>query len=206
MSSNKTHAENEFNILEKTVENAIATPFRDEINALVKKFNNSGQSGGSAPITAEVISSVVKNLCLGKPICPITGIKEEWFKHDKEEGPDNKIYYQNIRLGSVFKEEDGKAYYLNAIFFNGNLSNSPFTSNSVKMPDGTLLRSRQFIKSFPFKPKTFYIDVIETRFDKDKDTGILTPNPQGDWWESEIKDVSQLDEVKEYYDLVFIEQ
>ena len=51
------------------------------------------------------------------------------------------------------------------------------------------ISSRQFIKSFPFEPKTFVIDVIETEVSK------------GDW-EFEVKDKAQLKKVSEYYDFI----
>ena len=47
--------------------------------------------------------------------------------------------------------------------------------------------SAQYIKSFPFEPKTFYIDVIEEEVAKDD-------------WEMYLKDPKQLEKVWEYYD------
>ncbi len=44
-SKTKTKAIREFDILEKTVKDAVIVPFRDEILALVEKFGQSGQSG-----------------------------------------------------------------------------------------------------------------------------------------------------------------
>ena len=41
----------EFKILKQTMSDAIILPFEEEILALVKKFMDSGQSGGSAPYT-----------------------------------------------------------------------------------------------------------------------------------------------------------
>jgi hypothetical protein len=67
----------EFAILRRTTEDAIILPFEKEILALVDKFNNSGQSGGSAPYTAAALSQAVKNLCLQNPICDITGNTED---------------------------------------------------------------------------------------------------------------------------------
>lgn len=186
-------AQHELNILEKTTKDAIIIPFRKELLALVEKFGNSEQSGGSASYVAEVLSSAVKKLCLQKPICDLTGIPEEWSNV--------KPFFQNNRLSSVFKDAlDDKAYYIDAIIFDGDIGGS-FTSNgSVKLKDGSILSSKQYIKSFPFKPKTFRVDVIDHRFDQDSFTKKLTPNPDGDWWEHEIKDESQLVEIFEYYD------
>ena len=59
--------------------------------------------------------------------------------------------------------------------------------------------SSQYIKSFPFEPKTFKITVNEKEYRKMKD-GSLIEEEGGGWWESWIKDPKQLDEVWEYYD------
>jgi len=193
MSNTKKHAVREFEILNKTVKDAIIAPFEKEILALVDAFGDSGQSGGSAPYAAGAISEAVKRLCLQKPICDITGIDEEWNDCFEMGGKES---YQNNRLSSVFKEgKDGKPYYLDAIVFKGQ-NGICFTGNSIKLPNGETLSSRQFIK-LPFKPKTFYVDVIETEW-ADKDEKVEKQG--GDWWTLKIKDMSQLDEVFEYYE------
>jgi len=192
-------AEHEFTVLEKTVgETALILPFKKEMLRLVDKFGASGQSGGSAPYVAWAITQALEKLLLQNPICPITGIDEEWNDVTREMG---RTSFQNNRLSSVFKDgKDGKPYYLEAIVFEGDIGGR-FTSNgSVVLKDGSVLTSRQSIKGFPFVPKTFYVDVIVSRFDKDRYTGKLTPNPDGDWWEYEIKDEAQLAEALEYYD------
>jgi len=53
-----------------------------------------------------------------------------------------------------------------------------------------MIGSKCYIKSFPFTPKSFYIDVRDVEVEKDD-------------WESFVVDTKQLDEVKEYYDLKF---
>jgi len=202
MTNTYNHAEREFVILEKTVEDAIIAPFKDEILALVEKFGQSGQSGGSAPFTAGSISKAVKELCLHNPICPITGIDEEWNDCSDMGGdtPKSRSMYQNNRASAIFKDgKDGRPYYLDAIIFQGQ-NGSAFTSNSVDMSDGRTIGSSQFIR-LPFKPKSFYIDVIETEWHKNKETGELTKEEGGGWWTSIIKDEDQLKEVAEYYDL-----
>jgi|SaaInlStandDraft_3_1057020.scaffolds.fasta_scaffold51016_1 hypothetical protein len=182
----------EFEILNENVKDAIVSPFEDEIIALVEKFNNSGQSGGSAPFTASAVSQAVKNLCLQEPLYGIMNTPEEW-NDDIEAGT-----FQNNRLSSVFKHSaDGKPYYLDAIVFKGQ-NGSCFTGNgSTTTRDGKTLSSRQFIKSFPFKPKSFYIDVIETEWADKTET---VKKEGGGWWTSIVKDERQLEEVWEYYD------
>lgn len=194
MSNTKDKAEREFDILEKTVKDAIITPFRNEILTLVDKFGDSGQSGGSAPYTAGAISQAVEKLCLQKPICDITGIDEEW--NDCRDMGDDKIY-QNNRLSSIFKHDiEGKPYYIDAVVFKGQNGNC-FNGNSVKTEDGSTITSRQYIKKFPFKPKTFYVDIIETEW-ADKEETVKQEG--GGWWTSIVKDELQLEEVFEYYD------
>ena len=194
MSNTADKAKLEFEVLRSTVEDAIIAPFEKEILALVDKFGESGQSGGSAPYTAGAISSAVKKLCMQEPICDITGIDSEWRDVSDHQGGRTSMY-QNKRLSSVFKDgKDGTPYYLNAIVFNGK-DNSSFTGNSVKLKDGSTLASRQFIK-LPFKPKTFYVDVIETEWADQRET---VEKSGGGWWTSVVKDESQLDEVFDYY-------
>lgn len=179
----KSFAEAEIDILLKLHptddDPPIIKDFIPEILALVDKFGKSGQSGGSAPYTASAIADSVKKLCLFKPICDITGDDSEW-------GTGMSGYGQNKRCSALFKNNsDGKCYYLDAISFK--TGNSSWSTEHVKLPDGSTIGSRQYVKSFPWKPKTFYINVIETEVAKDD-------------WEFSIEDVAQLDEVWAYYD------
>lgn len=186
-----THAEKELDILVKSAEadnRPIIEPFIPEILALVKKFGKSGQSGGSAPYTASAISQAVKHLCLQEPICPITGIDEEWNNDIDVE------YYQNNRLSSIFKEgKDGRPYFLDAIVWQGEDDYDTFT--------GTVngISSRQYIKSFPFTPKTFYIDVVREFNIEGLENKDIIETGLGRYT-YKFKDENQLKEVFEYYD------
>jgi hypothetical protein len=184
------YAQKELDILVKNSpenDRPIIEEFIPEILALVEKFNKSGQSGGSAPYTASAISQAVKKLCLQQPILPITGIDEEWIEVDTD-------VYQNTRSSNIFKQgKNGKAYFLDAIVWQGEDDYDTFT--------GTIngITSRQYIKEFPFEPKTFYVDVIRD-FDIDglsnKDiieTGLGK-------YTYKFKDENQLKEVFDYYD------
>jgi hypothetical protein len=63
------------------------------------------------------------------------------------------------------------------------------SEEDYKSEDRTkMVGKKGYIKSFPFTPKTFYIDVKDVEVAKDD-------------WESFVVDPSQLDEVREYYDL-----
>jgi len=181
-------------ILEQTTPDALIIPFKKEILALCEAFCKSGQSGGSAPYTASAISQAVKKLMLHETISPLTGEHDEWADVSYIMG-ETKL--QNIRDSRVFKNgQEGQAYFLDAIVFNGDIGGS-FTSNGGVKLDGKPISSRQFIKEFPFTPKVFYVDVVEQRWADETET---TPDENGDWWTSTIKDKSQLDQVFEYYD------
>lgn len=184
ITSTALHAKKEFEILNRTVKDAIIAPFEAEILALCEKFGKSGQSGGSAPMTASAISQAVKSLLLQEPICDITGIDEEWI--DVADMNNGETLYQNNRCSAIFKHNDGNCHYVDAIIFKTQ-KGFTYNSGSVIMPDGSIIGSKQKIKSFPFKPKTFYIDVIETEVAKDD-------------WEFRIKDESQLIPVFKCYD------
>lgn len=200
-------ADYELDRLIKRAEEKGGTPiikeFVPEVKALVKKFADSGQSGGSAPFTTSVILNVIEKLLKQEPLGGVENTEDEWNSlstfGDKEG-------YQNNRLSSVFKEgKDGRPYYLNAIVFRSPGKNYTFTSGSVDLPGlagdkiGGKIGSSQYIKSFPFEPKTFVIDVDEKEYRKLKD-GTLVEEEGGGWWESWVKDPKQLDEVWEYYD------
>lgn len=167
--------------------------FVPEIKSLVKKFSDSGQSGGSAPYTAGAITATLKKLLMFEPLSGVENVPSEWggASFDGET-------YQNRRCSSVFKNgANGRPYYLSAIVFRGK-NDVTFTSSNVDMPDGSKVTSRQYIKDFPFEPKTFVVDVDETEWEKVGDK--LTKKEGGGWWTSVVRDPSQLSEVWEYYD------
>lgn len=180
----------------------LITEFVPEVKALVKKFAESGQSGASAPFVSAVIVDVIKKLLNHEPLGGIHNTDDEWNSL-ADFGDDES--YQNNRLSSVFKDGvDGQPYYLNAIVFRNPEKDYTFTSGSVDLPGlaneaGGKIGSAHYIKSFPFEPKTFVIDVDEKEYRKNDD-GSLTPEEGGGWWESWVKDPKQLDEVWEYYD------
>lgn len=195
-----SHAQRELDILVKSHQDPENRPliedFIPEILALVKKFGESGQSGGSAPYTAKALSQAIEHLCLQEPICPIMGIDDEWCDISEISCEPKGTLYQNNRDSAVFKEvlDGGKerCYYIDAIIkvtpdnvpWNGPfwLSKEDYLTGDVSL----MIRPTGYIKSFPFTPKTFYVDVIEEE---------VTP----DEWEMYLKDPKQLDEVLEYY-------
>jgi len=197
MSNALKHAQREFEILEaswdKTDEDKkpIVLEFKDEILALVDKFGESGQSGGSAPFVAGAISTAIKHLCMFEIMSPLTGAEDEWTDISYIQGQPGSSVYQNKRDGAIFKDlnNKGQAQYLNAIIWQGPDEWDSFTGRV----DG--VHSALIIKEFPFRPKRFYIDVTRERNDTDPDRVSCG---DGDYI-YHIKDRSQLDQVRELY-------
>lgn len=198
MTNTQEFAIQELNILAATVPDAILTPFRNEILALCEAFGKSGQSGGSAPMTATVISKAIKSLLLQEPICEITGHESEWTKLDY----DDEIKFQNMRCSALFKQNDGKAYYLDAIVWKGVEDYDTFTGSAyIDNKDFELIRSRQFVR-FPFKPKTFYIDVVRVPILKEEaeKRNMYFIEGHNECYYTVLKDPKQLESVFKYYD------
>jgi hypothetical protein len=189
MSYTKTHAERELEILEKSTPDAIIVEFKKEIIALCEAFGNSGQSGGSAPYTARAISMAVEKLMMQQTVAPLTGEESEW---NDVSNMNQSPMFQNNRDSRVFKDGvNGNPYFIEAIVFDGDIGGR-FTGCVES------ISCSQYIKSFPFYPKTFYVDVFDFRW-KDKEEKI--PDISGDWWTHKIEDENQLKEVFEYYDM-----
>lgn len=167
-------------------ESAYGGMLGDAVMELLKTFDAQGHSGGSAPLVVQLFSKVA----LFEPLAPITE-KDEWSKVHERNGLD---VYQCKRLSGLFKHgKDGVPYFLDAIVFKSDRPGDSFTGSV----DG--IKSRQHIKSFPFSPKTFYIDVVREPFDKDKHkTSNAVSCSDGDYV-YHIKDMKQLNAVWEYY-------
>lgn len=214
------YAERELSILSKSAtdpeDRPIIEPFKDEILALCEKFGSSGQSGESAPMTATAISQAVKHLLLQEPICPVMNLPEEWVDVSNL-GDGSGPAFQNARCGCLFKDGiDGRPYYLDAITWKADTEGE--SGNNWDCFSGRVeeFLSRWYIKSFPFEPKTFYIDVTIEQLPEDwneepfiegnkwynteeyERTGIKN------WHENKyryrIKDRSQMEKVFKYYD------
>jgi hypothetical protein len=199
-------AQYELNRLLKRAEEKGETPlikeFVPEVMALVQKFADSGQSGGSAPFTAGVITEVLKKLLAQEPLGGVENSDDEWNDVSSIEGVDEGAgTFQNNRLSSVFKEgKDGRPYYLDAIVFIPEGKEYGFSGRVQLSEDNKeTIGSANYIKAFPFAPKTFKIAVQEKEYRKMKD-GSLVEEAGGGWWESWLADPKQLDEVWEYYD------
>ena len=161
----------------------------EAVMELIEVFEKQEHSGMSAPYVA----SIFEKLANYKPLIGITGKDEEWG--DTEVNKNGVTWYQNKRCSALFKDgEDGEAYYIDAIIKrdqNGVCWTGRCWINEEDYKTGDqskMISSRGYIKSFPFTPKTFYIDVKDVEIAKDD-------------WESFMVDPSQLDEIKEYYNL-----
>jgi hypothetical protein len=143
---------------------------------LIEVFAKQSHSGFSAAMTVDIF----RRVAMFQVLLPLTGKDEEW----NEVGTDE---YQNNRDSAVFKHsKDGKPYYLDAIVWRRQDGIS-YTGTV----DG--IQSWQYIKNFPFVPKTFYIDVVKTEC---LDGTFVM----------KIKNKEQLKQVAEYYDAPKIEE
>lgn len=224
MTNTQRYAQRELDILVKSSPDPnnrpIIEPFIPEILALCEKFGKSGQSGGSAPFTASALSQGIKKLLLQEPIMPMTGIDDEWVdvsRYGDGSNASDDIVFQNSRCGGLFKNNNGKCWYLDAIIWKGDTEGE--SGNDWDTFSGTVegIKSRQYVKSFPFTPKTFYIDVTREQLPEDwneepfmegsdwydrkeyESTGIK--NWHKDKYRYTIKDRYQLDRVFKYYDI-----
>jgi len=75
---------------------------------LLKVFAEQGHSGSSAPYAV----ALFEKLAMWKPIAPLTGEDDEWHGDDFGSG-----VKQNLRNSSVFKNEDGQAYWMGGRVF-----------------------------------------------------------------------------------------
>jgi len=215
MSKMKSFAEQELDILDKSWDRSnpdnvpLVLEFRDEIIALCNKFGQSGQSGGSAPYVAGAICSTLKKLLSFTPIAPITGEDDEWFS------PTDQVF-QNSRCSALFKDskDNSSAYYLDAITWKGDTPGE--SGNDWDNFSGWVegISSSQYIKEFPFIPKTFYIDVTREVLPADWDkepfyefeyynTKVFEETGIREWVKEKyryiIKDKRQLEKVWKYY-------
>lgn len=195
MSTLLKHAKRELEILQQTTPDSLVLPFTKDILSICESFDKSGQSGGSALYTARAITRTLQSLLSYEAVSPLTGEYYEWV--NVSDFFNNESVFQNKRDSRVFKHGvNGRAYFLEAIVFEGDITKRFTSRNSVSI-NGKSINSSQYIKSFPFIPKTFYIDVVDYRW-KDKEETIF--DEQGDWWTHEIKHEAQLAEVFDYYD------
>lgn len=200
MTNTQSFAKQELDILAATVPDAIILPFTKEILALCEAFGKSGQSGGSAPYTATAISKAVKNLMLQQPIADVIDIEKEWVNITEMNG--GETMWQNSRCSGLFKYLNGECSYIDAIVWKGKEEWDTFTGRVyVDDKDFELIGSSQIVK-FPFKPKTFYIDVVRVPISKEEAESRnlhYIEDGFGDCYYTILKDPKQLEKVFDYY-------
>lgn len=141
-----SHARRELEILEaqaaKDVEDPVGSlkmqkQMTCDVLRVLEVIGDTGQSGGSIGY----FLNLVHRLAMQQNVAPLIGDESEWFYHGVEMGD----MIQNIRNGAVFKDADGRAYYLD-----GYVTVAPdgFTSTGG--------REKCYIE-FPYHPKTNYV-------------------------------------------------
>lgn len=197
--SDTRYAERELDILAEQIPNSVVLPFRDQILAICEAFLESGQSGMSAPFVATALSNTIKKLLLFEPICDITGDESEWVDVSSFMG---NPCWQNTRCSSLFKNENGICTYGQAIVWRGEQEYDTYTGGVYSgVGEFELISSSQCVK-FPFKPKTFYVDVIRIPISKelaDLRDIHYTEDGSGECYYSVVKNPKQLEEVFSYY-------
>lgn len=110
---------------------------------MIEVFADEGHSGMSAGAAIGLFRTVASF----EPIMPLTGEDDEWVEVAEQDGGP---LYQNKRCGRVFKSPRG-AYDVGGRVF--------------REPDGCCFRSKdsRTAVTFPYTPKTEYIDVPKQR-------------------------------------------
>ena len=190
------HFEQELKIMNKNLGKRDRLVIQDYIPAIRNILEVAGKQGHSAESIREyanALCNTIKNALLQNPLSPITGKKSEWI--DVTEDKSGRKQYKNNRCSRISRDGTrGKSVYLDAIIFQGPEKHDTF-SGVVEA-----ISSRQIIKSFPFVPKSFRIDVTREKYNDSKhgrDVHIIICNT-GDYVYF-IKDRDQLKEVWKYY-------
>jgi hypothetical protein len=166
MSNILKHAERELSLIGYDGKDAYNNMAKAAIMELLATFANQRHSGFSASYVTDIFNKLARF----ETLSPLTGENNEWNDVTEMSG-DRKTLFQNNRNSAVFKDDTG-CYYINACLWvedNGNTYANK--------------KSRGYIKSFPFTPKTFYVKVDKV----DKDNNIL--------------DTEEYNKAKEYYNL-----
>ena len=120
--------------------------------------------------------NTIKKLIIQDAISPIMGTNDEWIK--LSDG-----CYQNVRCSGLIKLY-GKCYYMYAIYWK--VKDEFWFNDAEILLWGKKHRKAHWVKSFPFTPKTFTIDIEKKQ----------KPNGEYIYY---IKDKSQLNKAFEYY-------
>ena len=145
MSNLLKHAERELKLIGYDGKDEYNNMAKAAIMELLTTFANQGHSGFSANYIVTLFNKLAK--C--ETLSPLTGNDDEWNDVSDMSG---EMLFQNNRDSRVFKDATG-TYFIEAIIWTES-GESSYTNKD----------SNRYIKSFPFTPKTFYVEV-----DKDGD-------------------------------------
>lgn len=154
MSNLKTHAEIELQAIGYKLDETEEGPNKwivENILELLEVFSKQGHSGSSAPYCIDLFTKLARF----EPLCPLTGEDSEWVNVVEYSGSGADPVWQNKRCSHVFKGPDGRAYDIDGRVFvepNGNAY--------------TNFDSRVYV-TFPYTPKTEYVQVPERLREKD---------------------------------------
>ena len=146
MSNLLKHAERELKFIGYDGKDEYNNMAKAAIMELLTTFANQGHSGFSANYIVNLFNKLAKY----ETLSPLTGNDDEWNDVSDMSG-DRKTLFQNNRDGRVFKNDDG-AFFTEAIIWTES-GESSYTNKD----------SNRYIKSFPFTPKTFYVEVDKER-------------------------------------------
>jgi hypothetical protein len=146
MSNLLKHAERELKFIGYDGKDEYNNMAKAAIMELLTTFANQGHSGFSANYIVNLFNKLAKY----ETLSPLKGNDDEWGNVSDMSG-DRKTLFQNNRDGRVFKNDDG-AFFTEAIIWTES-GESSYTNKD----------SNRYIKSFPFTPKTFYVEVDKER-------------------------------------------
>ena len=146
MSNLLKHAERELKLIGYDGKDEYNNMAKAAIMELLTTFANQGHSGFSANYIVNLFNKLAKY----ETLSPLKGNDDEWGNVSDMSG-DRKTLFQNNRDGRVFKNDDG-AFFTEAIIWTES-GESSYTNKD----------SNRYIKSFPFTPKTFYVEVDKER-------------------------------------------
>ena len=145
-------AEGELNLLLKSCKDSESLKTQkavnDDILDIIKLFSSQGHSGFSAGYSLNIL----KRLLDYKPLSAITGDEDEWEQLNYS--PD--LAYQNKRCTSLFRDEDGKVYHVEASIFSDDNGHTWYNCKE----------SREYVElpyEVPAKPECVIIDNMQER-------------------------------------------
>lgn len=153
------HAKTEFEILKSKQPNSLIIPFEPELLAIVERFSEMGNSGGSTPFVIQSITHSLTRLLEHKTLTNLTGVEREWSLVSVI---NESILYQNVRDGRFFKTED-ESYCIDAIIW---VAEDHQFTGTVYSKDGLNSFSSHANTLFPIMHESFYIKVDKWYFDK----------------------------------------